>query len=222
MRSDDDSIAQADLLDTAPPIGNIKRSLFRGVGIAVAALAFIVLALSVAMTRGHIRLVLDGQVDTISSQKFAGIMGLEAIFLLLMAGTLLYRARRQIKDRQEDLARLRADSLPERAKHAASVLQEATTLVEELQAELTARTALLEDVKRQVAETNQRAAEMKKLSHVDEETTRILNKYFDEALKSRLETLEYGARRREWLLGTVGALAFGIIAILFAHFVLGF
>lgn len=124
--------------------------------------------------------------------------------------------------RREQLAALRADSLPERAKHAADVLQQASTLVAELQAELTARTALLEDVKRQVAETTQRASDMEKLTSVDDDTTRILNKYFDEALKHRLENLEHGARGREWLIGTVIALVVGIGAILFSHYVLGF
>jgi hypothetical protein len=63
---------------------------------------------------------------------------------------------------------------------------------------------------------------MAKLSHVDEETTRVLNKYFDEALKSRLEALERGARGREWLIGTVVAVVAGVVAILVAHFALGF
>jgi hypothetical protein len=130
--------------------------------------------------------------------------------------------RSELQTRRQELARLRANSLPDRAKHAAQVLQEATTLVEELQAELTARTALLEDVRRQVAETTERAADMARLSAVDEETTRVLNKYFDEALKHRLGELEHSARGREWLIGTVVAVAIGILAILFSHFVLGF
>jgi hypothetical protein len=129
---------------------------------------------------------------------------------------------RTAKRRRERLAQLRADALPERAKHAAQVLQEATGLVTELQAELAARTVLLEDVQRQVAEANRRVGDMEKLSRVDSETTTVLNKYFDEALTSRLETLERSARRREWLLGTVGALLFGITAILLSHYLFGF
>jgi hypothetical protein len=144
--------------------------------------------------------------------------------IILVAGlaTILYSLFLSTKDNRERLARLRAESLPERAKHAARVLQEATTLVEELQAELTARTALLEDVRRQAVETSQRIADMQQLSHVDDETTRILNKYFDEALKHRLDDLEHGSRRREWLIGLPIALTVGIIAILFAHYILGF
>jgi hypothetical protein len=144
-------------------------------------------------------------------------------FLFLGGGIIIRGAtRRNARLRRERLAQLRADSLPERASRAAQVLQEAITLVTELQDELNARTALLDDVKRQVAETTERAADIEKLSHVDEETTLILNKYFDEALKGRLETLERSARGREWLIGTVVALIVGVGAILVSHYGLGF
>lgn len=63
---------------------------------------------------------------------------------------------------------------------------------------------------------------MEVLSHVDEETTQAINRYFDEALVRRLGDLERGARRREWLLGTIGAVSFGIISILVAHYLFGF
>ena len=131
-------------------------------------------------------------------------------------------AKRNARSRNAHLAELNADTLPERANRAARTLQDAITLVAELQDELTARAALLEDVKRQVAETTERAADMEKLSHVDEETSRILNKYFDEALKNRLDGLERGARSREWVIGTVVALLVGVGVILISHYTLGF
>jgi hypothetical protein len=127
-----------------------------------------------------------------------------------------------VRDGRRRLAELRASSLPERAKHAARALQEAVTLVEDLRSELDARTALLEDIRRQVAEATERASDMEKLSHVDEETTRLLNKYFDEALKSRLAALERGARGREWFIGTVVALVIGVGVLLLSNYVLGF
>jgi hypothetical protein len=127
-----------------------------------------------------------------------------------------------LRVQKERLAALRADSLPERAKQAADVLREATTLVQELQDELTARTALLEDVQRRVAEGSRQADDLEKLSHVDNETARAFNNLLDEALKRRLEELERGARQREWFIGTVVAVPVSIIAILFSHFVLGF
>jgi hypothetical protein len=124
--------------------------------------------------------------------------------------------------RRSGLAWLRTETLPQRTEHAAEMIHEATRLVEELQTELADRTALLEHVRHQAAETTQRITDMEELSQLSEQTKRTLNKYFDELLKKRLETLEYGARRRDWLLGTVGALAFGIIAILLSHYLFGF
>ena len=124
------------------------------------------------------------------------------------------------------ITELRADSLSERAAHATSALQEATRLAHELTDELTARSALLEDVKRQLAEANQHAEEMRKLAQVDDETTDILNRYFDDALKTRLGELEKAARRREWGLAIVGGMIVGLIvgvgSILIAHFLFGF
>lgn len=126
------------------------------------------------------------------------------------------------KRRQEALAQLRSSMLSRRAAQASIALQEAMQLYEELRVELEARTALLEDVQRQVADTSKRAQEIEKLTKVDEETTQILNRYFDEALSRRLRDLEHGSRRREWLLGTFGALACGIVAILAAHYLFGY
>jgi hypothetical protein len=123
---------------------------------------------------------------------------------------------------QECLAALRADSLPERAKQATDVLREATTLVKELQDELTARTALLEDVQRQVEEGRLKVDDLEKLSQVDDQTARAVKTLVDETLKRRLDELERTARQREWIIGTVVAVSAGIIAILFSHFVLGF
>lgn len=122
---------------------------------------------------------------------------------------------------QERLAALRADSLPERAEHAAEVLLEATTLVEELQDELTARTDLLKDVQRQVKEGRLEVDKLEKLSQVDAQTARAFQALMDETLKRQLEELERAARKREWAIGTVVAVPAGIIGILLSHFVLG-
>jgi hypothetical protein len=140
-----------------------------------------------------------------------------------VAGTFFYLNLADSRNRRrEALAQLHSSMLSTRAIQASIALQEATQLVEELRAELEARTTLLDDVKRQVADASQRAQEIEKLTQVDEETTQILNRYFDEALSKRLSNLEQGSRRREWLLGTFGALASGVIAILVAHYMFGF
>jgi len=116
---------------------------------------------------------------------------------------------------QERLAALRAGSLPERAKHASEVLQEATTLVQELQDELTARTELLEDVRRRVEEASRQAEDLERL---DDETVRVATNLVDQVFKSRLGDVKREGR----FIGTMGAFVIGIIVIVFAHFVLGF
>lgn len=124
--------------------------------------------------------------------------------------------------RRAALAELRSSTFPHRVNVASTALREATLLVEELRAELEARMALLQDVRRQVEDTEQRARDVERLSHVDESTSQALNRYFDEALARRLGDLERESRRRDYLLGTFGALAFGIAAILLSHYLFGF
>jgi len=109
----------------------------------------------------------------------------------------------------------RAGSLPERAKHASEVLQEATTLVQELQDELTARTELLEDFRRRVEEASRQAEDLERL---DDETVRVATNLVDQVFKSRLGDVKREGR----FIGTMGAFVIGIIVIVFAHFVLGF
>jgi hypothetical protein len=187
------------------------------VGLAVCGLGFLGFAVYALVTLGE-----HPHAPWIDGVPFAVFSFLLATTCFGAAGSIGRLAYRTILDHRTRLAQLRAESLPDRAKRAAQVLQEAITLVEELKSELDARTALLASIKRQAAEATERATDMAKLSHVDEETTRVLNKYFDEALKSRLEVLERDARGREWLIGTVVAVVAGIVAILVAHFALGF
>lgn len=123
---------------------------------------------------------------------------------------------------QERLDALRADSLPERAKHATEVLREAATLVKELQDELTARTGLLEEIQRQVEEGRLKVDDLEKLSQVDDPTARAIRNVVDETFKRRLDELERTARQREWIIGTVVAVMVGMSAILISHFLIGF
>jgi hypothetical protein len=73
-----------------------------------------------------------------------------------------------------------------------------------------------------VEEASRQAEDREKISHVDDETARAFNNLLDQALKRRLDDLERTARQREWLIGTVVAVAVGIVSILVSHFVLGF
>jgi hypothetical protein len=194
-----------------------SNSALPAVGLAVCGLFFLGFAAYALATLGEHPHA--PWIDGVPLAMFSFLMATACLGAAGSIGRLAYRA---ILDHRARLAQLRAESLPDRAKRAAQVLQEAITLVEELKSELDARTALLASIKRQAAEATERATDMAKLSHVDEETTRVLNKYFDEALKSRLEALERGARGREWLIGTVLAVVAGVVAILVAHFALGF
>lgn len=92
--------------------------------------------------------------------------------------------------RRHDLVALRSTTLPERAKHASEVLREATKLVQELQSALDERTDLLEEISRKVTEETERTSDVEKLSHIDEETKQLFNKYFDDAVRQHLETFE--------------------------------
>ena len=147
----------------------------------------------------------------------AGALGTLALIGAMTVGIRVFRYLGQLDRRR--FAELRADRLPERVKCAARALKEVTVLVEDLKTELSARTALLDNLKQQEADTAQRAADMDKF---DEDTKRILNNLVDSALKGRLNEIEQSTRRREWFIGTVIAAAVGVIAILISHIVFGF
>jgi hypothetical protein len=146
----------------------------------------------------------------------------EGVFGLLGTGFMFWLIGKRLSERKSQLAELRADTLPDRAKRAAQVLQQAVTLFGELQAELDTRAALLTHAKQQLAETTQQAADMQRLAAEDPEILCIVNEGWDRALERRFGTFERGARRREWLIGTVVAIAVGVIAILLSHFLFGF
>lgn len=144
-----------------------------------------------------------------------------ALAVLVLAAGLASGSRTFLllrRKEQERLAALRAGSLPERAEHAAEVLQEATTLVQELQDELTARTELLEDVRRRVEEASRQAEDLEKVAQFDDETVRAVDNLVDQVIKRRLGDVKREGR----IIGTVGAFVVGIIVIVVAHFVLGF
>lgn len=151
-------------------------------------------------------------------------MGCAVLGLIFLTQTcyLVWDRQFEAAKRRDLLAQLRTDALPERAQHAARVLNEATTLIEELQSELSTRTALLEYAKRQLDETSQRATDVEKFLQVNEEDVRAVSKIVED----RLEARERVASRREWIIGTVVAapiaIVFGVVAILVGHYVFGY
>jgi signal transduction histidine kinase len=208
--------AMADIRSLPKSIPSLSTSDILGVIVGLLLSAFVL--------TGAISTVVNSQTNLSHRTVVEHAIILFVFAAMLLGGTafLCWDARATLRYRRLVLSEFRASLLSVRARRAGQALQEATVLVEELKTELDARTALLEDIRRQVEKTNRRAEDMEQLARVDDETTRILNRYFDEALKSRLGDLEHGAKRREWLLGTIGALLFGIIAILLSHYLFGF
>jgi hypothetical protein len=188
-----------------------------GVALASFGLLVLVATLVVAATNSFVPHTTHAlKVGTVAFGLTIGALGIG------VSSWILTNMRRAIRYERQTAKALQASSLPDRARRAGLALQEATTLVEELKKELDARTAILDSIKLQAAETSRRIEDMEKLAKVDSDTARILNNYFDEALTSRLTSLESRSQRRELLLGTIGAIIFGIVAIFLSHYIFGF
>jgi DNA-binding ferritin-like protein len=142
--------------------------------------------------------------------------------LLYAAVRILWQASEQLRERRRQLAQLRADTVPERARQAAEALQRAMTLFAELQAEMDTRAALLEQAKQQMAETRQQTEDLQRLAAADPELLRVADERWDRAVARRFSEFERGARQREWMIGTVVAVVVGIVAILLSHYLFGF
>ena len=152
------------------------------------------------------------------------LMGYEAmgVCALTAAGLIFRQVREQFQERRRQLAELKADTLPERARQAAQALQQAMRLAAELQAEMDTRTALLEQARQQMAETRQQTEDLQHLAEADPELLRVTDERWDRAIARRFSEFERGARQREWTIGTVVAVAVGIVAILLSHYLFGF
>lgn len=121
---------------------------------------------------------------------------------------------------------LKQAPLAERAQEVSDALTRASALVEELQAEVLARTAIIESLTSQTREANERAEAAKLRAGLSEEESKAVDDYLDRALVNRLAELEKSAKKREWSLGTIVALLVGLVvgvgSILIVHFLLGF
>jgi hypothetical protein len=151
----------------------------------------------------------------------AGLFCAATVFFGLALHALL-NVRGKLNARRERLAQLASPALPDRAKRAAEALEEATLLFDALRTELDTRAAMLDDAKKQLAETTRRTDDLQRLAREDPEIIRMVDTRWDEALDRRFRVLERGALLRELLLGTVGAVVFGLIAILLSHYFFGF
>jgi DNA-binding ferritin-like protein len=134
---------------------------------------------------------------------------------LTASGLIFRQVCGQFQERRRQLTELKADTLPERARQAAQALQQAMRLAAELQAEMDTRTALLEQARQQTED-------LQRLAEADPRLLRVTDERWDRAVARRFSEFERGARQREWTIGTVVAVAAGIVAILLSHYLLGF
>lgn len=112
--------------------------------------------------------------------------------------------------------------LAERAQGVTDALTKAGELLEELQTEVKARSAIIDGLASQTKEAEQRAEDAVRRAALNEEQAKAVDAYLDRALKNRLTELDRTASRREWVIGTVVCLIVGIASILIAHFLFGF
>jgi hypothetical protein len=112
--------------------------------------------------------------------------------------------------------------LSARTRQVAEALERAGHLVNELEAEVQARSKLIEALAAEAEQAEQRAEDAVRRAAMGEEQAKAVDAYLDRALKNRISSFERSARRREWGLATVVAFIVGIACILVAHFVFGF
>jgi hypothetical protein len=116
-------------------------------------------------------------------------------------------------------------SLTEQAQMVSEALNNVRQLFEDLEAEVKARSAVVERLTGEAYQAEVRAEEALKRASLNEQEAKAVDAWLDRALQRRLSELERTARRREWLLATIISsiigLAVGVIAIVFAHFFLG-
>ena len=109
-----------------------------------------------------------------------------------------------------------------RAQEVSDALTKASALMDELRAEVDARTALVDSLAAKTREAERRSVEALQRADLTEEQARAVDAYLDRALQVQLGKVEHKARRREWGLAIVGGLIVGVGSILIAHFLFGF
>jgi hypothetical protein len=126
-----------------------------------------------------------------------------------------------------------SSSLAERAQVVANALGEATKIVHEIETEVKARAAIIENLVAQANQAEIRAGEAVRRAALSEQQVAAVDAYLNRALQSRirelelrLEQTERKTRRRDWMIATLVTstvgLVVGVAAILIAHFWLGF
>jgi methyl-accepting chemotaxis protein len=112
--------------------------------------------------------------------------------------------------------------LVERARQVTDALTKASELVDELKAEVEARSAIIQSLASQTKEAEQRTEDAIRRAHLTEEEARAVDSYLDRTVANRLAEFEKRAKKREWALATIVALIVGVASILIAHFLFRF
>jgi hypothetical protein len=112
--------------------------------------------------------------------------------------------------------------LEQRAALVADTASYAVRLLDSLQKEIAARSAIVQALAGEVAAAQTQAEHAAQLARMNEEQAAAVNAFLDRLLETRLGALERQARRREWILATVVALIIGVSAILVSHYLVGF
>jgi len=109
-----------------------------------------------------------------------------------------------------------------RAQEVSTALSRASQLLDELQSEVQARTAVIDSLVAKTQDAERRAGEALTRADLSESEAKAVDAFLDRALKLQLAEAERKARGREWVIGTMVTLVIGIGSILIAHFAFGF
>jgi hypothetical protein len=112
--------------------------------------------------------------------------------------------------------------LEQRAALVADTATYAVRLLDSLQKEIAARSAVVQALAGEVEAARTQAEHAAQLARLNEEQAAAVNAFLDRLLAARLGAMERHARRREWVLATVVALIIGVASILVSHYLAGF
>jgi hypothetical protein len=112
--------------------------------------------------------------------------------------------------------------LEQRAALVADTVTYAVRLLDSLQKEIAARSAIVQALAGEAEAAQTQAEHAAQLARLNDEQAAAVNAFLDRLLEARLGAMERHARRREWALATVVALIIGVAAILVSHYLIGF
>jgi hypothetical protein len=112
--------------------------------------------------------------------------------------------------------------LEQRAALVADTATYAVRLLDSLQKEIAARSAVVQALAGEIEAAQTQAEHAAQLARLNDEQAEAVNAFLDRLLAAGLGTMERHARHREWVLATVVALIIGVASILVSHYLVGF